>query len=180
MASNSAWKIDLCKLGPAPYEPGSMWDSIFLKHLAQVDKPSHISLYFWMDNQPQAKIPPRLLSKKNWSDCNLLSKLTLIRGKRHSRCQSVVPTQNGGQGSCFLPKTDKQVSHSDSDELTPGSSVRRVINVAYLLGTELCVFSAPPPLKENADSPEWEHSFFLIGSHHYCYIHFLSPRGRRD
>lgn len=56
----------------------------------------------------------------------------------------MVPTRNGGQGSCFLPKTDKQVSHSDSDGLTPGSSVRRVINVAYLLGTELCVFSVPP------------------------------------
>ncbi len=74
-----------------------------------------------------------------------------------------MPAQNGGQGSHFLPKTDKQVSHSDSDELTPGSSVRRVINVAYLLGTELCVFSAPPPQKENVDFPEWEHSFFSSG-----------------
>lgn len=73
-----------------------------------------------------------------------------------------MPAQNGGKGSCFLPKTDKQVSHSDSDELTPGSSVRRVINVAYLLGTELCVFSAPPPPKENVDFPEWEHSFFSL------------------
>lgn len=64
--------------------------------------------------------------------------------------------RNGGQGSCFLPKTDKQVSHSDSDELTPGSSVRRVINVAYLLGTELsCVFSAhTPQKKKNVDFPE--------------------------
>lgn len=60
----------------------------------------------------------------------------------------MVPAQNGGQGSCFLPRTDKQVSHSDSDELTPGSSVGRVINVAYLLGTELCVFFAPPPQKK--------------------------------
>lgn len=79
---------------------------------------------------------------------NLLSKLTLIRGELHSRCQSVVPPQNGGHVSCFQPKTDKQVSHSDSDGLTPGSSVRWVINVAYLLGTELCVFFAPPPQKK--------------------------------
>lgn len=79
---------------------------------------------------------------------NLLSKLTLIRGELHSRCQSVVPPQNGGHISCFQPKTDKQVSHSNSDELTPGSSVSWVINVAYLLGTELCVFFAPPPQKK--------------------------------
>lgn len=79
---------------------------------------------------------------------HLLSKLTLIRGELHSRCQSVVPPQNGGYVSCFQPKTDKQVSHSDSDELTPGSSVRWVINVAYLLGTELGVFFAPPPQKK--------------------------------
>lgn len=59
-----------------------------------------------------------------------------------------MPPQNGGHVSCFQPKTDKQVSHSDSDELTPGSSVRWVINVAYLLGTELCVFFAPPPKKK--------------------------------
>lgn len=66
----------------------------------------------------------------------------------------MVPAQNGGQGCCFLPKTDKQVSHSDSDELTPGSGAGRVINVAYLLGTELCVFFAPPPPKENVNFPE--------------------------
>lgn len=66
----------------------------------------------------------------------------------------MVPAQNGGQGRCSLPKTDKQVSHSDSDELTPGSGTGRVINVAYLLGTELCVFFAPPPPKENVNFPE--------------------------
>lgn len=90
--------------------------------------------------------------------------------------------KNGGQGSCFLPKTDKQVSHSDSDELTPGSSVRRVINVAYLLGTELsCVFSAHTPQKKKKCRLSRMRTFiFLIGSHHYCYIHFLSPRGPRN
>lgn len=90
----------------------------------------------------------------------------------------MVPAQNGGQGSCFLPKTDKQVSHSDSDELTPGSSVRRVINVAYLLGTELCVFFAPPPLKENVNFPEWEHSFFSLGLTITATFIFLLPQER--
>lgn len=73
-----------------------------------------------------------------------------------------------GLGGCFLPKKDKQVSHSDSDGLTPGSREGMVINVAYLLGTELCVFStsllprnyAP---NENVYFPEWEHSFFTLG-----------------
>lgn len=66
----------------------------------------------------------------------------------------MVSAQNGGQGCCFLPNTDKQVSHSDSDELTPGSGARRVINVAYLLGTGSCVFFTPPLPKENVNFPE--------------------------
>lgn len=59
-----------------------------------------------------------------------------------------------GVGLQFSANTDKQVSHSDSDELTPGSGASRVINVAYLLGTELCVFFAPPLPKENVNFPE--------------------------
>lgn len=80
----------------------------------------------------------------------------------------MVPAQNGGQGSCFLPKTDKQVSHSDSDELTPGSGVRRVINVAYLLGTELCVFSALP-----LRLPQKKMSTFQNENIHFS--HWVSP-----
>lgn len=94
-----------------------------------------------------------------------------------------MPTQNGGQGSCFLPKTDKQVSHSDSDGLTPGSSVRRVINVAYLLGTELCVFSecppSPPPQKKMSTFQNKNiHFFFSLGlTITATFIFFLPEEG---
>lgn len=114
-----------------------------------MDKSSHISPMFLNRQLTTSKNTTKKCSpRKTDPIANLLSKLTLIRGELHSRCQSVLPPQNGGHVSCFQPKTDKQVSYSDSDELTPGSRVRWVINVAYLLGTEMCVFFAPPPQKK--------------------------------
>lgn len=56
--------------------------------------------------------------------------------------------------------------------------MRRVINVPYLLGTELCVFSAPHPPKENVYFSECEHSFFSLGlTITATFIFFLPEEG---
>ncbi len=70
-----------------------------------MDKPFHISLYFWMDNQPQAKIPPKNAVQEKLIQLQFAEQIDINKGGNGIQDVSQqCLLKMGGRAPIFCPK----------------------------------------------------------------------------